>query len=152
MLTRYSDIDRTLLVMDELRRRMDRLWNAYDTEPTEWPRIFEGRTVAWPRVNVFDTGASLVVVAEVPGLSEREIQLTINQDVLTLKGERRSDAPDGYSVHRQERSPVRFARSFTLPTKVDPEKTTATVKHGVLTITLPKAPEAQPRQITVRAQ
>lgn len=153
MLTRYTDFDRALLMMDELRHRMNRLWDQ-DGGDGDWPRTFEevrGRGGAWPRVNLFDTGTSLVVLAEVPGLSEKDLQLTINQDVLTLKGERKSDAPDGSSIHRQERAPVRFARSFTLPTKIDPEKVVATVKDGVLTITLPKAPEAQPRQISVRA-
>ena len=154
MLTRYTDFDRALLMMDELRHRMHRLWDPYDGDG-DWPRTDEdvrGRSAAWPRVNLFDTGATLVVLAEVPGLSEKDLQLTINQDVLTLKGERKNDAPEGSSVHRQERAPVRFARSFTLPTKIDPEKAVATVKDGVLTITLPKAPEAQPRHISIRAQ
>jgi HSP20 family protein len=55
-------------------------------------------------------------------------------------------------VHRQERPGLRFSRSFTLPTKIDSEKTTAVLKNGVLTLTLPKAPEAQPRQISVIAK
>ena len=142
-------------MMDELRHRMNRLWDQYDFDRDDHDRVFEAfgsRSGGWPRINLFDTGASLVVMAEVPGLSEKDLQLTINQDVLTLKGERKSDAPDGYSVHRQERTPVRFSRSFTLPSKIDPEKATANVQHGVLTITLPKAPEAQSRQISVRAQ
>jgi len=55
-------------------------------------------------------------------------------------------------VHRQERAPFKFSRSFTLPTKIDSDKTSAAMKDGVLTITLPKAPEAQPRQIVIRVQ
>ena len=153
MLTRWSDFDRTFLLMDELRRRMDRLWDEYDTGRADLPRneAFT-RSTGFPRVNVFDTGTSLVVHAEVPGLGQKDVQLTINQDVLTLKGERKFDGPEGYSVHRQERGPVKFARSFTLPTKVDPEQSSATIKNGVLTITLSKAADAQPRQISVRAQ
>ena len=83
-------------------------------------------------------------------MTEKDIQLSIHQDVLTLSGERKQEVPQGYFVHRQERAPLKFARSFTLPCKVDPEKSTATLKDGVLTITLPKAPEAQPRQISVK--
>ena len=152
MLTRWSDIDRTFTMMDEVRRRMDRLWDEYDAGPSA--RAFEeqGGRATWPRIDLFDTGAALVVHAEVPGLSEKEIQLTINQEVVTLKGERKADAPEGYSVHRQERPGLRFSRSFTLPTKIDSEKTTAVLKNGVLTLTLPKAPEAQPRQIAVIAK
>jgi HSP20 family protein len=68
-----------------------------------------------------------------------------------MSGERKPDESQGYYVHRQERVPVKFSRSFSLPCKVDPEKSTATLKNGVLTITLPKATSAQPRQITVKA-
>jgi HSP20 family protein len=157
MLTRWGDFDRTFTtftMLDELRRRMDRLWDEYDSGGRDTPTYYAdyGSRSAWPRINVFDTGAALVVHAEVPGLADKDVQLTMNQDVLTLKGERKPDAPEGYSVHRQERAPVRFSRSVTLPMKVDAEKTTASLKNGILTITLPKAPEAQPRQISVVTQ
>lgn len=152
MLTRWNDFDRTFTLLDELRRRMDRVWDEYDGDGYTNPYAELARRTSWPRVNLFDTGASLVLYVEVPGVAEKDIQLTINQDVLTLRGERKPDAPEGYSVHRQERVPVKFARSFTLPTKIDPEKVIASLKNGVLSIALPKAPEAQPRQITVRAQ
>ena len=69
-----------------------------------------------------------------------------------MRGERKPDAPQGAFVHRQERAPVKFSRSFALPCKVDPEKSGATLKNGVLTITLAKASEAQPRQIAVKVQ
>ena len=160
MLTRFSDIDRTFAAMDQLRRRMDRLWDEYEparhrdalrsnlAEETERLSA-RGR---WPRLSFADAGASLVLKAEVPGLTEKDVQLSIHQDALTLSGERKADAPEGYFVHRQERAPLKFARSFTLPCKVDPEKSTATLKNGVLTVTLTKAPEAQPRQIAVKVQ
>jgi len=160
MLTRFSDIDRTFAVMDQLRRRMDRVFEEYEpargrealranlTDEAErlWGR---GR---WPRLSLSDTGESLLLKAEVPGLTEKDLHLSIQKDVLTMSGERKVDAPEGYLVHRQERAPIRFARSFTLPCKVDPEKSTATLKDGVLTVTLAKAPEAQPRQINVKVQ
>ena len=163
MLTRFSDVDRSFAVMDELRRRMDRLFDEYDARGGRdgsprgaWFDAFEGpwtsRTVAtWPRLNVFDTGAALVLEAEVPGLKESDIKLEINQDVLSLSGERKPDAPEGYAVHRRERAPVKFSRSLGLPCKVDAERATASLKDGILTVTLPKAPEARPRQISVKA-
>ena len=129
-------------MMDELRARMDRMYGDYG-EPQA--------AVSFPRISLFDNGSGLTLKAEVPGLSEKDIQLTINQDVLTLAGERKPDAPEGYSVHRQERAPVKFSRSFTLPCRINPETAQATLKDGVLTVTLPKAAEAQPRQITVKA-
>jgi HSP20 family protein len=159
MLTRFSDIDRTFAVMDQLRRRMDRLFDEYEPGRTradarsgsgdEAERLWARR---WPRLSLHDTGESLVLKAEVPGLGDKDVQLSIHQDVLTLSGERKAEVPEGYYVHRQERAPVKFARSFTLPCKVDPEKSNATLKDGVLTVTLTKAPEAQPRQIAVKIQ
>lgn len=152
MLTRWSDLDRTFTVMDELRRRMDRVFDEYGGYARPGFEEETRASAAWPKLNLFDTGAALVVTAEVPGLSEKDVQLTINQEVVTVSGERKPDAPAGYSVHRQERAALQFSRSFTLPTKIDAEKSTATMKNGVLTITMAKAPEAQPKQIAVRAQ
>jgi HSP20 family protein len=80
------------------------------------------------------------------------VKLTLQQDVITLSGERKPDAPEGYYAHRQERAPVKFARSFTLPCRVDPEKAGASLKDGVMTITLAKAADAQPRHISIKAQ
>jgi HSP20 family protein len=93
-----------------------------------------------------------VLTAEVPGLAEGDINITATMDSLTLSGERKAPVPEGYAVHRQERGALRFARSFTLPAKIDVEKITAGLKHGVLTVTMPKHPESQPKAITVKAQ
>lgn len=145
MLTRWTDwrdFDRTFAMMDELRARMEQLYGD-----SREPRASTG----FPLLSLFDTGSSLTLKAEVPGLSEKDIQLTINQDVLTLAGERKPDAPEGYSVHRQERAPIKFSRSFSLPCRVNPELSSASLKNGVLTVTLAKVAEAQPRQITVKA-
>lgn len=145
MLTRWTDwrdINRTFAMMDELRSRMDHLYGDF-TEPRAAP--------VFPRISLFDTGSSLTLWVEVPGVAEKDIQLTINQDVLTLAGERKADAPEGYSVHRQERAPIKFSRSFTLPCRVNAENTSASLKNGVLTVTLPKAADAQPKQISVKA-
>jgi HSP20 family protein len=104
-----------------------------------------------PRVHLYDVGNSLVVKADLPGMTEKDVTISLNQDVLTLGGERKADVPEGFAVHRQERAPIRFSRTFTLPTKVDAERAAAVLKNGVLTLTLPKVPEAQPRRITVQA-
>jgi HSP20 family protein len=153
MLNHYRDLDRSFSVIDQLRRRMDRLFEegvqasgrGYPEEPERvWSR---GR---FPRITFADAGATLVLEAEMPGLGDKDVQLSIQKEVLTLAGERKADAPEGYYVHRQERSPIRFSRSFTLPCKVDPEKSTATLKDGVLTVTLAKIPDEQPRQIAIK--
>lgn len=155
MLTRWSDFDReffgrSFAAFDELRRTMDAM-----TRELERPFSWLGRDLAadttWPRANLYDTGSELVLYAAVPGLSEKDVQITATGDVLTITGERRVEAPAGYSVHRQERGTVTFARSFSLPAKVDFENVSATVKDGMLTVRLGKTPDAQPRQITVKA-
>ncbi len=139
-----SDFDTTLRLMDQLRRRMDR---AFDEVERQGPLY---RPSAYPLSNIYDTGTAFVIEAEVPGLGDKDIELTLTADVLTLSGERKSDAPEGYSVHRQERAPYRFSRSYSLPAKVDPEKVSATLNDGVLAVTLEKAAEVRPRQIHIK--
>ncbi len=161
MMTRISDVDRTFAAMDELRRKMERVFDDHEgrggpgSSRGAWFEPFEvgfSRTVAtWPRLSVYDMGPALVLYADVPGLKESDITIEIAQDVLSLAGERKADAPEGYAVHRRERAPVKFSRSLALPCKVDIEKATATVTDGLLTLTLPKTPESQPRKITVKA-
>lgn len=147
MLRQLGDMDRAFTVLDELRRRMDRIWEDVDAgEPAFTARVAGPET----RFNVYDVGDSLVLRADVPGIGEKDLQIAINQGVLSISGQRRSDAPEAYSVHRQERAPVHFARSFSLPCPVDADKARASLADGVLTITLAKAPEAQPRKIGVQ--
>lgn len=136
--------DRPFDVLDELRRRMDRVFIDFDRGGVA-PVNGDG-----PRANVVDTGADIVVEAEVPGVLDKDLKLTITQDTFTLEGERRADVPEGASVHRRERAPWKFARSFALPTKIDSERATADLRNGVLTVTLPKAAEVRPKHITVK--
>ena len=142
-----EDYDRTYGALDDFRRRMDRLFEGFDAR---WG-AGEAYGATWPRAELHDTGSELVLEAEVPGLSDKDVQLTVTQDTLGLAGERKVEVPEGYSVHRRERGNQRFARSWALPTKIDTERVAATVKNGVLTVTMPKSAEARPRQITVRA-
>lgn len=154
MLSRFTDFENTVALMDELRRRMDRFWDV-DQSWQSWqattPTHRSLSASGFLRVNLFDAGANLVLKADVPGLSEKDVQVTLDNGGISITGERKVVAPEGYSAHRQERSHLKFSRTFQLPCKVNPEQTTASVKDGVLTVTLAKAAEAQPRQITVRA-
>ena len=153
MLNRFDDFDRRFATIDQLRRRMDRLLEGFEPGPVpdrgDAERMWTGR---FPRLSFTENESSLVLEADLPGLGEKDVQLTIHQDVLTLSGDRKPDAPQGWFVHRQERRPVKFSRSFALPCKVDPEKSSATLKNGVLTVTLVKTAEAKPRAIAVQAQ
>jgi HSP20 family protein len=146
MLGYFSDFDRTFAAMEELRRRVERTLSGNEGNADAF-----ATDTGWPRTSVYDTGQALQVVADVPGLREKDVEVSLDNDVLTLQGERRTDLPEGYQVHRQERRPARFSRSFTLPFKVNVDQLSAQLQDGILTITLPKAPEAQPRKIAVRA-
>ena len=132
-----------------LRREMNRL--LFDFERDVPGDVDDWNGGAFPRASLEDTGQSFVLRLEVPGVDQKEIELSVQGSTLTLKGERKEQPREGYSVHRKERSAFRFARSFALPARVDNDKVSAELKLGVLTVTLPKAKEAQPRQINVRA-
>jgi HSP20 family protein len=132
---------------DEFRRDIDRATFDLDRAAFDFGL---GREV-WPTVSLSDRANAWELRAELPGLSEKEIELTANADSVTLKAERKLETPARHTVHRRERAAYRLARTFSLPTKIDPEKVEAAFKNGVLTVTLAKAPEAQPRQIAVKA-
>jgi len=151
MFPRFSDFDRTFNVFDELRRKMDRVWDDYEPDVPEARDLSFSTFSAWPKVNVYDATDSLVLTADIPGVTEKDVQITLTADSLTLAGDRKSTVPEGYTAQRQERPATHFSRSWTLPYKVDAEKTSAHLKDGVLTLTIAKAADAKPRQIAVRA-
>lgn len=148
MFENWTEFDRTFALMDDLRRRMAR---TFEEEALGYGTERDTFSATWPRTAIYDSDNELVLKAELPGVGEKDFNLSIHEDVLTLSGERKTRVPEGYAAHRQERGAMRFSRSFTLPQRVDVEKTTALIKNGILTVTLPKHPEAKPRQITVRA-
>lgn len=146
MTTFWMDLSDPYRAFDTLRRRMDQAFREYDEGAGSRARP------GGPSIDLRDNKDAFVLTAEVPGLTEKDVTITVTADSLTVQGERKSAAPEGYAVHRQERAPLRFARSFAMPARVDVEKVTATVKHGVLTVHLPKHPESQPKSIAVKAQ
>lgn len=112
----------------------------------------EPSTRTWmPAVDIRETPEALVVYAEVPGLSKEDIQITLENNLLTLSGERRFEKDTKQEDwHRIERSYGTFSRSFSLPANVAVEKVDATFKDGVLTIMIPKAESARPRKIAIK--
>jgi HSP20 family protein len=133
---------------DALRREMNHLFFDFERG---YPGASRETSGSWPRATLEDTGAAFVVRAELPGVEDKALELSAEQGSLTIKGERKDTPPEGYSAHRKERTAFRFSRSFALPAKVDVDGVQAVLKNGVLTVTLPKAKEAQPRQISVKA-
>lgn len=135
-------------------RRMDRLFNdVFAAFPFSDALTREAEsTAAWiPAVDVFETKDGLRVIAELPGVKPEEVKLSVEQGILTLRGEKHQHAEEQTeSVHRYERSYGVFQRSFQLPSSVDAEKIDAKLEHGVLTISLPKAEKAKAKEIAVK--
>jgi HSP20 family protein len=113
----------------------------------------DGASVSWiPHVDIHEEAERFVVLADVPGVDGKDIHITADKGVLTIKGERRSEShssKDGYE--RVERAAGAFLRRFTLPESADAEAIKATHANGVLEVTIPKRPQAQPRRIEVKA-
>jgi HSP20 family protein len=113
----------------------------------------DSATVSWiPRVDIHEEDGRFVVVADLPGVEGKDIEITAEKDVLTIKGERRVEkksAKDGFE--RVERASGSFLRRFTLPETADAEAIKATHVNGVLEVTIPKRPQEQPRRISVQA-
>ena len=105
-----------------------------------------------PVVDVRETDHSLEVVAELPGIRSDDVEVNLENNVLTISGEKKQETSEGSeeaSYHLIERSYGRFERSFTLPRTVDTSKVKAQFENGVLTVSLPKMEEAKPRRIKV---
>ena len=120
-----------------LRREIDRLFD----DMFRMPGLAGLGATAWPSVEVSDSEREIRVSAEIPGLSEKEVELTVHDGVLSIRGEKKSETEDkngGYS----ERWYGRFERRIALPSGVEEDKAEASFRDGVLTVTLPKSAEA----------
>ena len=126
------------------KQTLDRYFNAADTDG-------DGAAHAWtPRVDVREEAARFVILADLPGIDPVTIEIQMDRNVLTLKGERNAESKeDGTKVARSERRFGSFERRFVLPDSADAEVITATGKHGVLEISIPKKAETTPRKISV---
>ena len=115
--------------------------------------VADSATVSWiPRVDIHEEDQRFIVVADLPGVEGKDIEITAEKDVLTIKGERRAEkksSKDGFE--RVERASGSFLRRFTLPETADAEAIKATHVNGVLEVTIPKRPQEQPRRISVQA-
>lgn len=103
-----------------------------------------------PLVDIYEHEGNIVLKAELPGIDPKDVDVQVENNVLTLRGERRIDSEvKREHYHRVERAYGTFSRSFTLPTVVDTEKIKAEFQAGVLRLTLPTKEEAKPKQISI---
>lgn len=130
-----------------LRKEMERLFDRF-FEPSEMPTLGD-----WsPTVDVSEDKDTITVKAELPGVEQKDIAVSLQDGMLSIKGEKRAEREEkDKRYHRVERSYGAFYRSIQLPSAVDTGKVAATFKDGVVTITLPKAPEAKGTTIPIKA-
>jgi len=113
--------------------------------PSRQSQLFSGWT---PALDLYQNNDNIVAVVELPGMRKEEIEISLQDGTLTISGERKDETVKEGAA-RTERFTGKFRRSVTLPTQVDANKVNATYKDGVLTVTLPKAEEAKPKQIQI---
>jgi HSP20 family protein len=130
---------------------VDRLFNEFMGRSL---RQMEEETAAcaWtPAVNILEREDGIVISADLPGLKAEDVDVTVDNGVLTIRGERSlEEVAEGETYHRVERSYGSFERSFSIPNSVDPKKIEARFANGEMTITLPKREESKPRSVKVK--
>ena len=133
----------------KLRSEMDRLWDDYFGPGR---RAFKAES--WvPSVDVSETDDKIVVKAEIPGMDSKDIDISLSGDILTIKGEKKSEREEKEeNYHLVERSYGTFARSLRLPVGVEADKIEASYKQGVLTVTCPKKEEVKAKPIEIKAE
>lgn len=131
-----------------LREKMNRLFEDYYPARTEEKDMVAG---TWaPSVDIYETENELVLTAELPGIKEDDIEIKLEDNTLTIKGDRRFEKETKEeNYHRIERSYGSFLRSFTLPAYIEQEKIEAEHENGVLKIAMPKKQESKSRKVKV---
>jgi HSP20 family protein len=136
--------------ISRLRREMDRLWDDYFGAGRRGLRPLQAEFA--PAVDIKETDTEIVVKAEVPGIDAKDINISVAGDVLTIKGEKKSEREEKEeNYHLVERSYGSFSRSLGLPAAVDLDKVEAKYEKGVLTVTCPKKEAAKPKAIEIKS-
>lgn len=130
----YSSLQR------EINRLFDSFWSETALSPTDWT---SGASSLQPKMDIAENEKAYIVTAELPGMEEKDIELSIHNGVLTLKGEKRQSKEEKENNYmRMERSYGAFYRAIPFPAKIEDEKARADFKNGVLTVAIPKSAEA----------
>jgi HSP20 family protein len=145
-ITQYRDPG--LIGLQRLNRMLDEAFAG-------WAGIEPGTAITstlFAPTDVTESPESLQITMEVPGVRSEDVRISLENNVLTIRGEKRQEAEEkGERVHRYERSYGTFERTFALPNTVDPERIEARYGDGILTVTIPKAERARPREIPVNS-
>lgn len=138
--------------MENLRREIDEAFRGFGGRGLFGPAFQAGKGFRrQPPVNLYGDADHLYVEVPVPGIAPDKLDLTVQENVLTVSGERAAVEDKDRTWHRREREAGKFVRTLELPVDVDAEHVKAACNNGLLTITLPKAAAARPRKITIEA-
>jgi len=133
-----------------LRREMDDLWRRFFGETPLTRRAGEEW---WPTVDVSETKDNFMIKAELPGMDEKDVSVTISGNVLTIKGEKKKEEEEKDEHHyRAERYYGSFQRSFQLPSSIKADKIEADFEKGILKVTLPKVEEAKKKEVKIKVK
>ena len=136
-----------------LRRRMDQLFEDFFTPAWGLEPVWAAGVEWSPSMDLSETNAAYIVKAELPGIDPKEIEINVTNDVLTIKGEkRREEEKKDKTVHWVERSYGSFYRSLRLAAAIDSGKVSAEFDNGLLTVTVPKKEEAEPKTVKVNVE
>jgi HSP20 family protein len=137
--------------LERMRREMNSLWHSFFEER---PRRKIEELGEWsPSLDLSETKNDLVVKAEIPGIDPKDIDISLSNDILTIKGEKKQEREEKEeNNHFIERSYGAFSRSIRLPREVQSDKIDASYKNGVLKVTLPKSEEAKKREIKIKVE
>ena len=134
--------------LGDIQHEMNRLFDNFSGRPAQTGT--PGERMWLPAVDVRETKDEVILSFDVPGVTDKDIQLSITGDLLTVKGERRFERDENQDTyHRVERVYGKFERSVQLSTPVQTDKVTATYREGVLEVKLPKVEEVKPRDIKI---
>ena len=111
----------------------------------------QGGAAGYPAMNVYASQDGVAITAEIPGVAEDDLDITVHRDTLTLKGERRAQVEDAKGYHRRERGRGAFARTLQLPFPVDPDTVEASYRNGVLRMSLHRPEDDKPKKISIKA-
>jgi len=133
-----------------IQREMNRMFDGF----FHGTRDEDSALMAWtPAVDIAEHDDEYIVKVELPGINKEDVKITLESNILTIRGEKKQEKETKKeNYHRVERSYGTFQRSFTLPTTVKSDKIDASYKDGVLSVFLPKAEEAKPKQIEVKVK
>jgi HSP20 family protein len=145
---RWQPINRPAMFNNSI----DRLFNEFMGRSLRQAEEETSASGAWsPAVNILENEDGILISADLPGLKAEDVDVTVDNGVLTIRGERGfEEASEGSTYHRIERWYGSFERSFTIPNSVDPSKIEAKFSHGEMMITLPKREESKPRSVKVK--